>query len=107
MAEELGVRASVDRLLWVNENRFGRHGETCHELDLYFLMRLEDPLPAVDGAFIGPEGERFEFRWHPIEDLESLELYPEFLRTALCSLPDTPGARRSVAAVNLCAKLYT
>lgn len=90
VAEELGVRASVDRLLWVNENRFGWAEEICHELGLYFLMRPEDSLPAVDGSFTGPEGERFEFRWHPIEDLESLELYPEFLRTALRSLPEAP-----------------
>lgn len=90
VAEELGVCASVDRLLWVNENRFGRHAETCHELGLYFLMRPEDPLPTTDDSFTGPEGDRFEFRWHRVDDLGSLELYPEFLRTALRSLPPNP-----------------
>lgn len=90
VAEELGVGASVDRLLWVNENRFGWEEQTCHELGLYFLMRPEDPLPLVGGSLTGPEGDRFEFRWHPVDDLESTELYPEFLRTALCSLPEAP-----------------
>lgn len=90
VAEELGVRASVDRLLWVNENRFGWDAETCHELGLYFLMRPENPLPATDDSFTGPEGDRFEFRWFSVDKLESIELYPEFLRTALRSLPPNP-----------------
>lgn len=90
VAEELGVRASVGRLVWVNENRFARGTETCHELGLYFLMRPEEPLTVTEESFTGPEGDRFEFRWHPVDALGSIELYPEFLRTALCSLPETP-----------------
>lgn len=89
--EELGEETDVERLLWINENRFSRFGEH-HELGFYFLIALhpESGLGRRTGAFTGPEGERFEFRWHPIEDLESLELYPEFLRTALRSLPPNP-----------------
>lgn len=89
--EELGEEAEVERLLWVHENRFSRNGEH-HELGLYFLVTLppESLLPGETGAFTGPEGDRFEFRWHRVDDLASLELYPEFLRTALCSLPPGP-----------------
>lgn len=89
--EELGEDADVERLLWINENRFSRFGEH-HELGFYFLIALhpESGLCRRTGAFTGPEGDRFEFRWHRIDDLETLELYPEFLRTALRSLPPSP-----------------
>lgn len=90
VAEELGVRASVERLLWVNENRFGWDEEICHELGLYFLMRPEEPPTVTEDSFTGPEGDRFEFRWHPVDDLELIELYPQFLRTALRSVPEAP-----------------
>jgi 8-oxo-dGTP pyrophosphatase MutT (NUDIX family) len=91
MQEEIGVTVQVDRLLWVVENLFVHMGWSHHELGLYFLMHLpaDSPLRALQ-RFDGHEGKQIViFEWHPLETLDGLPLYPQFLRTGLKALPAT------------------
>lgn len=95
MREEIGVQVEVVRLLWFVENFFRYAGKHCHELTLYFFMRL----PAACKYLIEPgpfqreeeEGTKLTFRWFPQqpEVLSHLPLLPSFLQTAVQRLPDS------------------
>lgn len=86
--EELGLEGIVGRLLWVVENFFELEGRSFHELGLYFTLDL--PLHPISGVFRGKETSvEVHFRWFNLEELESIELKPGFLKTALSKLPQT------------------
>ncbi len=89
MREELGIAVQVGRLLWVAENFFRYQGIQYHELGLYFLMTL--PLDSfalsTENAFYGAEGElHLVFQWFSLDLLDTLPLYPTFLRNRLRKL---------------------
>ncbi len=91
MREELGVEIQVERLLWVVENFFEHNAQSHHELGLYFLMSFpsRSPLYTESKAFAGDEqGLKLIFKWHPLDALEDVLLYPAFLRQALTSIPE-------------------
>jgi 8-oxo-dGTP pyrophosphatase MutT (NUDIX family) len=91
--EELGVDVEVERLLFVVENFFPHDARNFHELGLYFQMRPPEDWEHLDaaGAFQGHEGGvPVEFRWHPLDRLDEIVLYPRFLRSELLALPDAP-----------------
>lgn len=83
--EELGIEASVGRLLWVAENFFAMGGWQYHELGLYFAMDApasldhEGEFPAFDPSV------ELHMRWLPLDDLP--EIRPAFLRQALREPP--------------------
>ncbi|ALC83938.1 MULTISPECIES: NUDIX hydrolase [Bacillus] len=89
--EELGIDIKVVRLLWVVENFFEYDGRSFHEIGFYYnILSDENSLLVDKESFYGVEGERLIFKWMPIEKLEEVALYPEFLRTALNNLPKNP-----------------
>ena len=93
MQEELGVDVHVGRLLWVVENFFKHEGQDCHEVGLYFLMSFPSGSKFHDtqGSFEGTEeGVKLIYQWHPLEQLDSLDLRPSFLRDSLKQVPDIP-----------------
>ena len=94
--EELGLQAHIVRLLYVVENFFTNAGGTHHhEIGFYFLLTLPEERAAnlyqQTGRFAWEKGEEYlQWAWLPIEQLPDLPVYPEFLRTALATLPDHP-----------------
>ncbi|MEH7884298.1 NUDIX hydrolase [Bacillus sp. JJ1609] len=89
--EELGLNVNVERLLWFTENFFDYNNKNYHEIGLYYQVAI------VDGSFTfktepfyGEEGERLIYQWVPVEELEEILLYPEFLKSALLEIPFTP-----------------
>jgi 8-oxo-dGTP pyrophosphatase MutT (NUDIX family) len=92
MQEELGIDVQVERLLWVVENFFEYDGRNCHEIGFYYLMSIADQSPLHDRGdeFLGDEfGLPLIFKWHDMQELDSLAVYPVFLRKGLRSLPHT------------------
>lgn len=96
LREELAMKgASVERLLWINQNFFHTPawGE-AHELGLYFLIT---PSPADtdrygDLARAYPCAEpdsTLTFRWFSVSELAGV-IRPTFLADALRQLPDQP-----------------
>ncbi|HCI82710.1 MAG TPA: hypothetical protein DHW02_23795 [Ktedonobacter sp.] len=90
--EELGVEPHTERLLFVNENLFTFQGELHHELGLYFLLSLPSDAAVyhAGGTFsLEEETEHIllTYHWLPVEQLETLPVYPIFLRRELVSLP--------------------
>lgn len=91
--EELGVEPHIERLLFVNENFFTFQGEPHQELGLYFLLSLpsDNALYQTADTFTREESSEqllLTYHWLPVEELETLPVYPVFLRKALRSLPE-------------------
>ena len=95
MQEELGVTASVGRLVFLVENFFHFERRAWHEICWYYLMQLPDEFPFwTDGRIVHEitDGKnRLEFKWVPAtrESLAALPLPPVFLAERIEALPAT------------------
>ena len=100
MKEELGVEVEVKRLVWIAENFFEYDGHEFHEVCLYYLVKIPEDSEILkkDEVFYGEEdgyeyfGRKIEliFKWYPVDKLEDIKLYPNFLVEAIRDLPDNP-----------------
>jgi 8-oxo-dGTP pyrophosphatase MutT (NUDIX family) len=89
--EELGFDVKVDRLLWFTENFFEYKDRNFHEIGLYYHVTISDQNFSFSTApFYGEEGDRLLYQWVPVEQLEDVKLYPEFIRKSLKDLPLSP-----------------
>jgi 8-oxo-dGTP pyrophosphatase MutT (NUDIX family) len=90
MQEELGIDVCVERLLWVVENFFSYNEKSYHELGFYFLVSTDKPtnFSTKNQGFPGIEKNKdLIFQWQEIAALNTIELQPKFLQSALQSLP--------------------
>lgn len=87
--EELGHCPPIERLLWVAESFFWEEtsDERFHEIGFYYLLRDDGRLP--DEPFSRPDelGCPHRFLWHPLADIDALDLRPAFLKAGLLDLP--------------------
>lgn len=80
--KELDTEIQIDRLVWVVEN----YSNNKSYDELYFLVILPDNSSAYweDKPFVvGTNGSKQIFKWHSLDELKEMPLYPAFLRTAL------------------------
>lgn len=88
--EELGFDVKVDRLLWFTENFFDYKDRKFHEIGLYYQVTIDDDhFSFTAEPFLGEEGERLVYQWVPVDQLEEILLYPEFVRKSLRELPQS------------------
>ena len=89
--EELGVPATVGRLLIVADNFFELDGRRYQEVNLYFLIDLDEDSPTRgrDGRFAGAESS-IVLEWIPVDGLEQANLKPTFLPEHIRTLPSAP-----------------
>jgi ADP-ribose pyrophosphatase YjhB (NUDIX family) len=80
--EEIRADISVGELKWVAEIFFPWGDKPCHQICLYYDVKLnnEKQIP-LDGMFIGDENleERdfkIEFHWIPLDMINEIEVYP-------------------------------
>jgi len=105
MKEEIGVEIKIIRPLYFVENFFYFEGSNYHELSIFYLMEFppESKLVFENDTFVGKEHELgFEndkhygkeldliFKWVDINEIESLRLYPLFLRKSLKNIKPFP-----------------
>lgn len=90
--EEMGADIFIERLLWVQENFWKWDINDCHQLCLYYLIRLcdETQIP-LDGVFnyqpqLDREKYKLEFSWIELEQLKDIEFYPEFGKEKVLNL---------------------
>ncbi len=91
VAEEIGARGVVERLIWVNENFFRLGGFHHHEICLYFLVSLPEEAHrdfSQKSYCEEPGGARFELAWHRLDALRTIRLVPGFLTDRLTAVPD-------------------
>ena len=78
MIEETGLLVQAGELMWIVENFFEYNGVRHHEIGFYYKMEI--PGMENDTDFPSIElGSELMFHWHPVEDLHSIKIYPEFI----------------------------
>lgn len=92
MEEELGVSATVDRLLWSVENFFQFEKRDWHELGYYYHMTLPDSFPFASETIVHTveDGKsNLEFKWVPATSsaMKALPLQPNFISDRIENLP--------------------
>lgn len=94
--EELHAPIAVERLMAIGEIFFPWGKSPCHQIALYYLIRLTDQtaLP-MEGCFHGYDdlgGERIDldFLWLPVKELVSSKVYPLELTPYLICPPEHP-----------------
>jgi len=90
MCEELQIEVQVGKMIWIMENFYQKKHKFIHELALYFLMTFpaNHEIYRKKEPFFGFEGDKqLTFQWISLNELDSIALYPLFLKKALPSLP--------------------
>lgn len=93
MRWEIGQGVTVQRLLWVTEHVTRISGQPFHELGFYYAVDLPEGSPFMDLTrdHAGLErGRELLLRWFRFSDLANLRVFPEFLRTGMEDLPESP-----------------
>lgn len=80
--EELGVDIECKRMLWTEECFWEWRGKLTHTLSFYYLAEFcKDSDFPDDGCYhTQKENPRIEIGWIPINELNGLTVYPEFLK---------------------------
>ena len=105
MREEIGVEIKIIRSLYFVENFFNFEGKDYHELSIFYQMDFPPDSKIVfeNDTFYGKErelgfeGDEFHgkeleliFKWVNLNQLDTLRLYPLFLRKSLKNLKPFP-----------------
>lgn len=90
--EEIGADISIERLLWIQENFWKWGASDCHQICLYYLIKLcdETQIP-LDGNFtfksqLDNEMNKLESSWIEMSKLKDLNLYPIFAKEKVLNL---------------------
>lgn len=91
--EELGADIQVGELKWVAEVFFPWGDRPCHQICLYYMVRIVDAATPAEGIFLGKEqmeGQKFdlEFHWVPLAEAKNYEIYPTQCRELLGRLSE-------------------
>lgn len=85
LREEIGQEPQYLRLLWTEEN-FWRWGDSdAHNLGFYYLVQLPEDSYVPEGSAM-LDNASVSFHWIPIEELDEVTVYPEFLKTEVRQL---------------------
>ena len=77
--EELGVKAQAGQLAFVVENRFEQAGVHYHNIEFHYLVDLLERAPLT----MQEDAKQLPCRWIALDDLQTVDLKPAFLKTAL------------------------
>lgn len=92
--EELNIDAKIERILWFNQSFFVEDttDDQFHEICVYFLIDISGTDLCGRGEnFTIPEGKHTNyFEWIPFEKLNASYLYPNFIKSKINLLPETP-----------------
>lgn len=85
MREELGITVTDYRTLWINECFFIDNGTRFHEVGMYYLVHLENThFNHFEPIFELKEDDKINtYEWVDIDCLETIALYPLFVRTEI------------------------
>lgn len=89
--EEIGIKAELDRLAFVNENFFVVDGTPFHELAFYWLVKPFD-LDRIDFSAIKCDGADTEICWVDFGDKAWCRdnlIYPLWLEERILNIPET------------------
>ena len=86
--EETGVQIRCVRLLWSEECLWTWNGRQAHSMAFYYLIELCDGFEIPNhGEFISQKDNcDVVLGWLPIDRLQSITIYPEFIKNEITDL---------------------
>ena len=86
--EEIGVKIKCNRLLWSEECFWEWNGKQAHNIAFYYWVELCEELDIPhDGEFVSHKDNcNVLIGWMPIEKLQEINIYPEFLKEEIYHL---------------------
>ena len=86
--EETGAEIHVGRLLWTEECFWQWNGMQAHNIAFYYSIQLADGSDIPDtGLFEAhKDNSGVVLGWIPVADLESITIYPEFIKETIHDL---------------------
>ena len=88
--EEIGVDVTVHRLLWVEENFWQWGDKKSHHICHHYLISADDSQIPTNGSFkpLTTDESSLIFRWIDISEINTYEVYPQFLKEKINNLSD-------------------
>ena len=92
--EEIGADIKIERLIMVNENFFPWGNRPCQQINLYYLVSLQDETQIpLDGTFkaldeLGNERIELDMCWIPLEDVPNATIYPPQAKEYILNPPE-------------------
>lgn len=83
--EETGYHFEVDRLVFIQERFYMIENVQHHEVVFFYLMKKMD---CDIHSGVNTDQNNEYLHWIPLEQLETINIAPAFLRTALKSIPE-------------------
>lgn len=77
--EETGYRLKIERLAFVQERFLEVDKQPYHEIAFFYLMKDSDDINISNNSFTDQQKETLH--WLPLNDLSSINIIPEFLKT--------------------------
>ena len=86
--EEMGIKIECNRLLWSEEVFWEWNGKQAHTIAFYYLVDLCDGYEIPDeGEFVSQKDNcNVVIGWMPIEEIQNVIIYPEFLKKEIYNL---------------------
>ena len=88
--EETGADISCVKLLWSEECFWEWNGRAAHNFAFYYLIELNDDSEIPDiGEFVSHKDNcNVVIGWMPIEEIQNVTIYPEFLKREIYHLDE-------------------
>lgn len=91
--EEIGASVTVEELKWVGEIFFSWDSVPCHQICLYYGIRLDSPEIPRHGVFMAREqlesrDFQLEFHWIHLDQIRDMAVYPPDTAQLLTRLSD-------------------
>lgn len=86
--EEMGIKIVCNRLLWSEECFYEWKGKKAHNIAFYYMVELCENQEIPDmGEFISQKDNcNVVLGWMPIDELQNVTIYPEFLKKEIYKL---------------------
>lgn len=86
--EEMGVQIECKQMLWSEECFWEWNGRQAHNISFYYLIELCDGFEIPDtGEFVSQKDNcNVVIGWMPIEQIQKVTIYPEFLKEEIYHL---------------------
>lgn len=86
--EEMGVQIECKKLLWSEECFWEWNGRQAHNISFYYLIEVCNGFEIPDkGEFVSQKDNcNVVIGWMPIEQIQNVTIYPEFLKEEIYHL---------------------
>ena len=86
--EEMGVQIECKKLLWSEECFWEWNGRQAHNISFYYLIKVCNGFEIPDtGEFVSQKDNcNVVIGWMPIEQIQNVTIYPEFLKEEIYHL---------------------